>query len=59
VGESGRCSAGRRRTVALYVDEIKDYTAIAKLRGLQYCHWCRMSAGTEAELRLSASAGGA
>jgi hypothetical protein len=45
--------------VALYVDEIKDYTAIAKLRGLQYCHWCRMSAGTEAELRLSASAGGA
>ena len=45
--------------MALCVDEIKASTAIAKLRGLQYFHWCRLTACTEAELCLFASAGGA
>ncbi|MFI5682244.1 hypothetical protein [Streptomyces cellulosae] len=41
--------------MALYVDEIKDCTAIAKLRGLRYSHWCRITADAEAELRLFAT----
>jgi hypothetical protein len=34
----------------IYVDEIKDYTWIAKARGLRHTHWCHMTADTEAEL---------
>lgn len=40
--------------MAVYVDEIKDYTAVAELRGLRYTHWCHLLADTEHELHVMA-----
>ncbi|WP_405676752.1 DUF4031 domain-containing protein [Streptomyces sp. NBC_01511] len=36
--------------MTVYVDEIKDYTTVAKMRGLRYTHWCHLLADTEDEL---------
>lgn len=40
--------------MAVYVDEIKDYTLIAKARGLRHSHWCHLTADTEEELHAFA-----
>lgn len=34
----------------VYVDEIRDWTVLAKARGLRHTHWCHLTADTEAEL---------
>jgi Protein of unknown function (DUF4031) len=38
--------------VAVYVDEIKNYTGLT--RGLGHTHWCHMTADTEEELHALA-----
>jgi hypothetical protein len=42
--------------VAVYVDEIRDYTLISKVRGLRHTHWCHLTADTEEELHKFADA---
>ena len=41
--------------MTVYVDEVRDWTLIAKARGLRYTHWCHLTAGTEAELHAFAA----
>ena len=41
--------------MAVYVDETKDYTWIAKARRLRHTHWCHLTADTEEELHAFAS----
>lgn len=36
--------------MAVYVDDVVDYTVIAKARRLRHTHWCHLTADTEAEL---------
>lgn len=36
--------------MTIYVDEIRDYTLIAKARRLRHTHWCHLTADTEEEL---------
>ncbi|WP_420032290.1 DUF4031 domain-containing protein [Streptomyces sp. cg28] len=36
--------------MSVYVDDIQDWTRIAKMRGLRYTHWCHLTADTEEEL---------
>lgn len=36
--------------MAVYVDEIADYSLIAKARGLRHTHWCHLTGDTEGEL---------
>lgn len=36
--------------MAVYVDEIKDWSRLAQMRGLRYTHWCHLTADTETEL---------
>lgn len=36
--------------MTVYVDEIRDWTLIAKARRLRHTHWCHLTADTEAEL---------
>ncbi|MGW7617359.1 DUF4031 domain-containing protein [Streptomyces antimycoticus] len=40
--------------MAIYVDEIRDYTLIAKARRLRHTHWCHLTADTEEELHAFA-----
>ncbi|MFF7153120.1 DUF4031 domain-containing protein [Streptomyces sp. NPDC008139] len=40
--------------MAVYVDETRDYTFIAKFRGLRHTHWCHLTADTESELHAFA-----
>jgi hypothetical protein len=39
----------------VYVDEIKDYTRIAKARRLRHTHWCHLVADTREELHVFAA----
>jgi hypothetical protein len=41
--------------MTVYVDEIKDWSLIAKARGLRYSHWCHLTADTEEELHAFAA----
>lgn len=41
--------------MAVYVDEILDWTLIAQARGLRYTHWCHLTADTEQELHAFAA----
>ena len=41
--------------MAVYVDEIRDWTLIAKARRLRHTHWCHLTADTEAELHAFAA----
>lgn len=41
--------------MAVYVDEIRDYTRVAKMRGLRHTHWCHLTADTEQELHAFAA----
>lgn len=41
--------------MAVYVDEIRDYTRVAKMRGLRHTHWCHLTADTEQELHAFAT----
>ena len=41
--------------MAVYVDEIRDWTRVAKMRGLRHTHWCHLTADTEAELHAFAA----
>lgn len=36
--------------MAVYVDEIRDWTRLAKMRGLRHTHWCHLTADNEPEL---------
>ncbi|MEU7240268.1 DUF4031 domain-containing protein [Streptomyces sparsogenes] len=36
--------------MTVYVDEVRDYTLIAKARRLRHTHWCHLTADTEQEL---------
>lgn len=36
--------------MTVYVDEIRDWTIIAKARRLRHTHWCHLTADTEPEL---------
>lgn len=40
--------------MTVYVDEIKDYTRIAKMKRLRHTHWCHLTADTEEELHAFA-----
>lgn len=42
-------------TVTVYVDEVRDWTLIARARGLRHTHWCHLTADTEAELHAFAA----
>lgn len=41
--------------MSVYVDEIKDYTFLAKARRLRHTHWCHLTADTETELHAFAA----
>ena len=41
--------------MAVYVDETRDWTLIARARGLRHTHWCHLTADTEAELHAFAA----
>lgn len=41
--------------MAVYVDEIRDWTLIARTRGLRHTHWCHLTADTEEELHTFAA----
>lgn len=41
--------------MTVYVDEIRDWTLIAKARGLRHSHWCHLTADTEEELHAFAA----
>ena len=41
--------------MAVYVDEILDWTLIAQARGLRHTHWCHLTADTEEELHAFAA----
>lgn len=41
--------------MSVYVDEIQDYTFVAKLRRLRHTHWCHLTADTEEELHTFAA----
>lgn len=41
--------------MTVYVDEIRDWTLIAKARGLRHTHWCHLTADTEEELHAFAA----
>lgn len=41
--------------MAVYVDEILDWTPIAQARGLRHTHWCHLTADTEQELHAFAA----
>lgn len=36
--------------MSVYVDEVRDWTRVAKMRGLRHTHWCHLTADTEDEL---------
>ncbi|GCD38022.1 hypothetical protein OEIGOIKO_05832 [Streptomyces chrestomyceticus JCM 4735] len=40
--------------MSVYVDEIKDYTTVSKMRGLRYTHWCHLLADDIEELHAFA-----
>lgn len=40
--------------MSVYVDEVRDWTFIAKARGLRHTHWCHLTADTEDELHTFA-----
>lgn len=40
--------------MTVYVDEIRDWTLLAKARGLRHSHWCHLTADTEEELHAFA-----
>ncbi|MEU1663624.1 DUF4031 domain-containing protein [Streptomyces sparsogenes] len=40
--------------MTVYVDEVRDYTLIAKARRLRHTHWCHLTADTEEELHAFA-----
>lgn len=40
--------------MTVYVDDIKDYTLIAKARRLRHTHWCHLTGDTEKELHAFA-----
>lgn len=41
--------------MTVYVDEIRDWTRLAKMRGLRHTHWCHLTADTEEELHAFAT----
>lgn len=41
--------------MTVYVDEVRDWTLIARARGLRHTHWCHLTADTEAELHAFAA----
>ncbi|MBT2429419.1 DUF4031 domain-containing protein [Streptomyces sp. ISL-112] len=41
--------------MAVYVDEVRDWTLIARARGLRHTHWCHLTADTEEELHAFAA----
>lgn len=41
--------------MTVYVDETRDWTRLAKMRGLRHTHWCHMTADTEEELHAFAA----
>lgn len=41
--------------MTVYVDEVRDWTIIARARGLRHTHWCHLTADTEAELHTFAA----
>ncbi|MFJ2636001.1 DUF4031 domain-containing protein [Streptomyces sp. NPDC087422] len=41
--------------MSVYVDEVRDWTLIARQRGLRHTHWCHLTADTEAELHAFAA----
>ncbi|WP_063779601.1 DUF4031 domain-containing protein [Streptomyces sp. AcH 505] len=41
--------------MSVYVDEIRDYTRVARMRGLRHTHWCHLLADTENELHAFAA----
>ena len=41
--------------MTVYVDEVLDWTLIAKARGLRHTHWCHLTADTETELHAFAA----
>lgn len=41
--------------MTVYVDEIRDWTLIARARGLRHTHWCHLTADTESELHAFAA----
>lgn len=41
--------------MTVYVDEIRDWTLIAKARGLRHTHWCHLTADSEEELHQFAA----
>lgn len=41
--------------MAVYVDEVRDWTLIARARGLRHTHWCHLTADTETELHAFAA----
>lgn len=41
--------------MAVYVDETRDWTLIARARGLRHTHWCHLTADTEEELHAFAA----
>ncbi|MCX4605440.1 DUF4031 domain-containing protein [Streptomyces anulatus] len=41
--------------MTVYVDEVRDWTLIARARGLRHTHWCHLTADTETELHAFAA----
>jgi hypothetical protein len=41
--------------LTVYVDETRDWTLIARARGLRHTHWCHLLADTEDELHAFAA----
>ncbi|MFD7109117.1 DUF4031 domain-containing protein [Streptomyces microflavus] len=41
--------------MTVYVDEVRDWTLIARARGLRHTHWCHLTADTEEELHAFAA----
>jgi hypothetical protein len=40
--------------MTVYVDEIVDYTRLARMKGLRWTHWCHLTADTREELHAFA-----
>lgn len=41
--------------MSVYIDETRDWTPIAKARGLRHTHWCHLTADTEEKLHVFAA----
>jgi hypothetical protein len=40
--------------MSVYVDEVRDYTTVARLKGLRWTHWAHLTADTKEELHAFA-----